>query len=408
MNILFIGNSHPPKILSTFIKDTKGKNNLSCHNYEQSILNGLSQQGEDVHVKVLLVPWVGTFPISYTRLFVRAERFEKYGLDMQSVGYCNLIGINDAWRQVALYKQLLKTFEDFPEGDIHVIINTFKYPVLKGFQEAKKRTKRHVTQTIMMLDMPGFEFTKRQTNPLKRIKMKRDLAKTMEMVRQSDYIVSVTKHFKDYFEKPVKSIVVEGMVNAEVMDKDANLKPSPQKAVLYTGTLMKIYGIMNLLEAFEKADVPDSELWICGSGDMKDEILERSKKNSKIKYLGLLTSEEAWKKQREATVLVNPRTSQGEYTKYSFPSKTLEYLLAGRPVIVNNLPGFPEEYAEHCIFPKDESIEALAESIKRVLSMTEEERTEIGRKGQEFIVKEKNSKRQVGRIIELIRENERI
>ena len=406
MNILFIGSSFPPHIMSTFINDTKGKNTLAGQNFEQSFISGLSQQ-EDVCAKVVLVPWVGTYPMSYTKLFVQPESFEICGLQAKSAGYCNLVAINDYCRQKSLAKLLRKTFKEFPEGDIHVIVNTFKYPMLKGLQEARKHSKRKITQTVIMMDMPGFEFTKRKVHPLKKLWMKRNMGKTMEMVGESDYIVAFTKYFLDLFDKPMKHVVIEGMINPDGMHKESGAKSlDNKKVVLYTGTLLKQFGVMNLVDAFERANVSGSELWICGSGgETAEELKARSLKNPAIRFLGQVPSEEAWHMQREATVLVNPRTSEGEYTKYSFPSKTLEYLLSGRPVIVNKLPGFPDEYAEYCIFPKDESVESLAMSIQNVLSMTEEERIEKGRLGREFIMREKNAKRQVGRIIEMIKDN---
>ena len=402
MNILFIGNSFPPKIYSTIIQNSKGKATLSLHNFEQSFLKGLSEQ-DDINIKVILVPWVGTYPISYTKLFVKPEKYNKDGLSVKSVGYCNLIGYNVHSREKHLYRQLIKTFEEFPEGDIHAIIDTFKYPMLKAFQKARAKSQRKITQTVIMMDMPGYEITKMKTHPLKRLLIKKDLDDTMRMVAESDYVVVLTKYFLDYFDRPMKHLVIEGMVNPETMACDTNVTSPKKKAVLYTGTLMKIYGVMNLVDAFEKANVKDAELWICGSGESEDEIVERSKRNPNIKYWGLLTSEEAWKKQREATVLVNPRTSDGEYTKYSFPSKTLEYLLSGRPVIVNRLPGLPDEYAEYCIFPQNESVDALAERIREILLKTEEERAKIGQKGKEFIMEKKNAKHQVGKIIELLK-----
>ena len=406
MNILFIGSSFPPQIMETFIKDTKGKNTLAGQNFEQSFISGLAQQ-EDVCAKVVLVPWVGTYPMSYTKLFVKPESFVIQGLQAESVGYCDLVAINDYCRQKSLAKLLRIIFEEFPAGDIHVIVNTYKYPMLKGLQDAKNNSKRKITQTVIMMDMPGFEFTKRKVHPLKKLWMKRNMGKTMEMVGGSDYIVAFTKYFMDLFDKSIKHIVIEGMINPDGMLKGRDVKSLVNtKVVLYTGTLLRQFGVMNLVDAFEMANVSGAELWICGSGgETAEEIKERSLKNPAIKFLGQVPSEEAWLMQREATVLVNPRTSEGEYTKYSFPSKTLEYLLSGRPVIVNRLPGFPDEYAEYCIFPKDEGVESLAESIQMVLSMTEEKRTEKGRLGREFILREKNAKRQVGRIIEMIKGN---
>jgi len=403
MNLLFIGNSFPPGILSTFVKDTRGKNNLSLHNFEQSILSGISKQ-TGLYVKVVLVPWVGTFPISYTKPIVSSESFSSYGLDIDSVGYCNFIAFNKFSRKNSLRKQLLKTFEAFPEGCIHVLVNTYKYSVLKGLKEAKELSNRDITQTVIMTDMPGFDASNRKMSFLKKWWKQKDIVSTMELVRESDSIVSITQYFLDYFDKPIRNVVVEGMVNPSIMDIDAGSEAHENKVVLYTGTLLRIYGVMNLVDAFEKANVSGSELWICGSGETAEEIKARSVKNPSIKFLGLLPSDVAWRKQREATVLVNPRTSDGEYTKYSFPSKTLEYLLSGRPVIVNRLPGFPDEYGQYCIFPKDETVESLAECIKSVLSMSEEERSEIGKKGREFVIKEKNAQKQVSRIIDMLKQ----
>lgn len=402
MNVLFIGNSFPPKILSLFFRDTKGKNNLSCHNFEQSFINGLSQQ-DNINVKVILVPWVGTFPMSYRKLFVQRESFNKDGISIESIGYCNALVLNGITRRQQLYRQLLKTIDKFPEGDIHIIVNTFKFPMLKAIQMVAEKTKRHLTQTVIMMDMPGFEIIKKQYGPLKKRWMQYNLRKTMTLLFQSDSIVALTKHFINFFDKPMKFMVMEGLVDVGEMDKESHITLSTKKVVLYTGSIMRIYGIMNLIDAFEMANIPDSELWICGSGDMANEIEKRSLLNPNIKYLGLLNSKETWRKQREATVLVNPRNSEGEFTKYSFPSKTLEYLLAGRPVIANKLAGIPNEYVDYCIFPKDESVEELAKSIKYVLSLTEEKRTEIGKRGKQFVIENKNSKRQVGRVIELIK-----
>ena len=106
--------------------------------------------------------------------------------------------------------------------------------------------------------------------------------------------------------------------------------------------------------------------------------------------------------QHEATILVNPRTSKGEYTRYSFPSKTMEYLLAGRSIIINRLPGIPKEYYDYVYTPKDESVEAFAECISNVLSIDDEKREERAKAGHDFVIERKNSKMQMRRVIEMI------
>ena len=175
-----------------------------------------------------------------------------------------------------------------------------------------------------------------------------------------------------------------------------------KKVVLYTGTLRKIFGVMNLVEAFKMVKDRDVELWICGSGDSKEAINEATRIDSRIKFFGLVDSETALEMQHKATILVNPRTSEGEYTKYSFPSKTMEYLLAGRSVIINHLSGIPEEYYDYVYTPKDESVEALAECISSVIHLDMKEREERAKKGRQFIIEKKNSKVQMERVIKMI------
>ena len=143
-------------------------------------------------------------------------------------------------------------------------------------------------------------------------------------------------------------------------------------------------------------------MWICGSGDSKEAIEEAARIDPRIKFWGLVDSNTALEMQHKATILVNPRTSEGEYTKYSFPSKTMEYLLAGRSVIINHLPGIPDEYYDYVYTPKDESIEAFADCISNVLNIDEEEREKRAKAGRDFVIERKNSKIQMQRVIKMI------
>ena len=60
-----------------------------------------------------------------------------------------------------------------------------------------------------------------------------------------------------------------------------------------------------------------------------------------------------------ATLLINPRFSNEEYTKYSFPSKNMEYMASGTPILTTKLPGMPKEYYEYIYLFEEESIEGM-------------------------------------------------
>ena len=122
-----------------------------------------------------------------------------------------------------------------------------------------------------------------------------------------------------------------------------------------------------------------------------------------MKYLGQLRRDEVLKLQKGATLLVNPRTPEGEYTKYSFPSKTMEYMASGVPVLMYRLPGIPEEYFKHCYVVEELGENALTKALERVLSKSTEELTEVGLSARSFILKHKNPIAQMGKVVDFIK-----
>ena len=106
--------------------------------------------------------------------------------------------------------------------------------------------------------------------------------------------------------------------------------------------------------------------------------------------------------QKQATVLVNPRQNNEEFTKYSFPSKTMEYLSSGIPVVAYKLDGIPDEYDAYIQYVEDDSIESLKKKLIEVCELSDEERQSLGSAGRAFVLTEKNSTIQVKKIVMLI------
>ena len=100
--------------------------------------------------------------------------------------------------------------------------------------------------------------------------------------------------------------------------------------------------------------------------------------------------------------MVNPRQNNEEFTKYSFPSKTMEYLSSGIPVVAYKLDGIPDEYDQYIQYVADDSIESLKKKLVEVCEMTREERQELGNIGRNFVLMKKNSTIQVRKIREMI------
>ena len=209
----------------------------------------------------------------------------------------------------------------------------------------------------------------------------------------NDYIVeNITHKNKPY-------IVIEGSVDYTILN-ETTYEKYEKKVCMYTGTLAKIYGIEYLVKGFIKANVLNSELHIYGDGDFKNELIDLCKKNSNIKYFGTKPNEYIVEEQKKATLLINHRPSNEEFTKYSFPSKNLEYMASGTPLLATDLPGIPAEYKRYEYIIENENIDGIANMFRYVLNLTDAELRKKGKMAQEFVLGTKNNIIQTKKIME--------
>jgi glycosyltransferase involved in cell wall biosynthesis len=201
-------------------------------------------------------------------------------------------------------------------------------------------------------------------------------------------------------------IVLEGHVDAEPSEISKNEKwetLTGKKIVIYAGSIVKLYGIQNLTEGFLKANIPDAELWIYGDGDYRDELIALAKQNKTVKYKGIRSNQEIVACEARAALLVNPRPSAPEYTKYSFPSKNMEYMVSGTPVLTTKLPGMPKEYYPYIYLLEEETAEGVAQSLQEILNTTPEERNKKANAAKKFVLKKKTNVVQAKKIIEFLK-----
>lgn len=399
-SIIFWGRFLPPKLLDTALRDSKETLGLSNHNFEMSLIHGFCKAAADL--TFISSPGISSFPKFNRKIIIRKELFEINGHKARSIGFINLWGINRFFRIASCTKAIYSSIKQ-KSGNVSVVINTPSLDLLTAVNIASKMLCRHIDTTLIVPDIPSQVTGMSSHGRIFRFLLDSMDDYAMRLAHRSDRLVLLTEQMMDFFPDEKKHIVMEGIIDVQTMDHNVQKACDTPRYFLYTGTLRKIFGVMDLVDAFEKASLPnDIELWICGSGETSEEIKKRCKKNHRIKFLGLVSSQETLNLQKNAFALVNPRTSEGEFTKYSFPSKTMEYLLSGNPVIAHNLVGIPSEYGDYLLFPYEESVDALAQKLTEVAKMSAEEHAKYGLRGREFVISKKNSQVQVQRIIDFI------
>ena len=189
----------------------------------------------------------------------------------------------------------------------------------------------------------------------------------------------------------------------ETDDELLTISQSNKKIVLYTGAVSHGYGIDKLLDAFTLIDDDSYELWIAGSGNALDVVINAAKENSRIKYLGYLSDRsQVSMLQRKATMLMNMIPPENKATQYCFPSKIFEYMLSGNPTLSFRLKGIQNEYYDYLIEMNSTLPEDIVKKIIEVGSMSKSERGYIGEKAKKFIIQSKNNNVQAKKIIDFI------
>lgn len=199
------------------------------------------------------------------------------------------------------------------------------------------------------------------------------------------------------------SIVIEGFADTDVFD---NLVKHKKNQVLYAGTLHKEYGIDTLIKAFDLFSKENKKfnLVIYGKGNYEQQIINYSKVNSQIIYKGEASLDDILQEEVDSILLVNPRhmdenNEDHEYIRFSFPSKNIEYMCSGTPMLASKLPGMPDEYLNYIFEIKDCTVQGLCNSLKEVLNLNEHELQKIGEKAKKFMIQEKNYNSQVKKIL---------
>lgn len=198
-------------------------------------------------------------------------------------------------------------------------------------------------------------------------------------------------------------IVIEGMVDGGMINVANTLGQKYEKRVcLYSGGIIEIYGLGMLVQAFCIADIPNCELHIYGGGSYADKLSQLCKNHKNVRYFGVKDNAFVIKEQIKATLLINPRLTNFGYTEYSFPSKNMEYLASGTPVLTTNLPGMPEEYKKYVYLFNDETVEGMAQTLIKVMSKSELELYGFGKNAKQWVIEYKNNLVQSKAILDLI------
>lgn len=392
--VLVLCGCFPEKHEGEYLDNTTGLPQIAADRLQKNIINGI-RAAENVTPYVLTAPFVGYYPKGYKKLFLKSDEYTADEVKYKVVGFPTIKGLETYIKSVGLYRSIVKWCKQSADNR-----NIIIYSHYAGFMRALGKAKRKfpdINACCVITDMPELSAQKPVTflqkcRTLPRETMFRITYRNLPYI---NYFALLSKHMA-----PELSIsddqfcVVECMCDPDKVNavtENAFLRKRKENGIYfaYSGMLSRKYGMRELLEAFASIENPNLHLWICGDGDAKEDVLASASRDPRIEFFGCLKYEDVLAFQQAADILINPRSSEGIFTKYSFPSKTIEYMLAGKPVIAYKLMGIPDEYDDYLLYV-EESKTGLLDAISKYGVANREELLTIGRNNRKFAVENKN------------------
>lgn len=369
---------------NTFAEILRNKiNNMSVarQKFEYNIIRGLHRQLGD-HVNFIsYVPTDGSLTIPKSSE-VEGATINHIAIKKNSVGSIAIA--------YSLFKKYLKDLGEEKLQNLRVLM----YAVIPPFEQALLKYKKIYGFRMVTICSEVPELRRYSKSLLSNIKKK--------------VLTYYNEQFDGYilFSEAMKEVVRVGKKPCLVMEGIAPDIRSVPKAgkkniVMYAGGLASDNNIPLLVECCKQIDELD-ELWICGIGPDEKQIEKLAAGDQRVKYYGQLPNEKVLEMETNAKVLINFRNPEEKLTRYSFPSKILEYIASGSLVMSTRLIGIPEEYFNYIVPIEIDDKQCVVTQIKKIFQLDNVNYLEMCKKAQKYITENKNYTSQSIKIIKML------
>ncbi len=402
MKLLFITGLYPPQQIENLTAQSRGRIQNAPNVFQWGFIEGLNDNHIDY--EVISLPFLPSYPLNYMHLYTPSDNIyyneQRIG---EMLSYCDLLVYKAYSIRMACERGIKRWLDKnkYCEDKLVILTYTPYVPFLKAIRSIKKKYPNIIVASIVTdLVDNSLDFASNRSI-LKRIQCQIDIIETKSCYKYIDkYILLAQPMIEKIPEAIGKYIIIEGISTQRKSFKTK--KATNLLSILYTGTLQEFSGVRQLLDAFMKIDNEHARLIICGTGYLNDKIKESAEIDKRIIYKGKVSREEALTLQKEATLLINPRRPDGDITRYSFPSKTMEYMSSGTPMIGYKLEGIPSEYYNYYYTIDDLSEEELIKTLEYVLALPISDLNTKADLAFDFVMTNKTAKIQLKKVIDFV------
>ncbi|NMM11434.1 MAG: glycosyltransferase family 4 protein [Polaromonas sp.] len=294
------------------------------------------------------------FPVGKRVYFSGKHRTLPGDIDFYAIPYLNLPGLRAITVNAGV---LLNLLVNARRGDVVLFYNV---TIPSGLLGLLLRLIRGVHCFAMVYDIhvPG------QTVP-DSWRWRFEYWKHKWLLPRLDGVIAITSKILFDFNATNNGIVVEGGVavlpSAIIF---SSLARSPSTfTMVYAGRLNEDNGIELMLRAMARLTNAELRMVIVGSGLLSDTVKKAAEKDARITYLGVISHSEVTALYRGAQLLMCIRITKQLNTGYFFPSKLIECLATGVPVLTTRVTGGSFDPAEYAYVVDDETDQGVAAGI---------------------------------------------
>lgn len=394
---LFLTGIYPKESERRIYKQSRGMPQTAADVFQKNIIFGFDSNLTDP-IKLLNAVFIGSFPVKSRSFYEPSFAFKHCDrADDFNVGFLNICGVKRISRNINI-RFFLKDWCRESNGNKYFFAYACTDSSIKAVEYVKKHNKSAKT-CLFVPDLPQYMNLQNKVSLPYKILKKIDINSINRRINYVDYAVFLTKQMADIL--PIKKYtVIEGISSDLHIERNKNNK----KIITYAGGMNEAYGVLGLIDAFMMIEDENLQLNLCGSGDIANKVIIASQKDTRIKFYGAVPRNKVLACYANSDLLVNPRTNSGEFTKYSFPSKILEYMSTGIPTACFKLSGIPDEYDDFLYYFNDDNPVEMARFIKSIIYKSSDELNEFGTKARKFVLQYKNAYNQIKKVIDMIQD----
>lgn len=244
---------------------------------------------------------------------------------------------------------------------------------------AGRLTRSQVHVCLADINVPG------ETVP-KSLSHQVDYELQRRLIPRLDGHVVIASKIMEHFAPGRRYLKLLGGVSSQVVGRTRSARNRPAEfTVVFAGALTDVNGVDLLLSALTRLPDMQLRLRIAGVGPCLSLVEQATKRDPRIEYCGYCSHDEVLRLYSTADLLLNIRLTKTVDTSYLFPSKLLEYLATGVPVLTTVMGDVADEFGDFVYLLEEETAEGLARGISEIAQAPATERDALGERAVAYV-----------------------